>query len=106
MLYANLSSADQALVQELIKSYVNTQASALANELLSVYLSDTALASTYVAYAGTGTVTTKGNYFRIDGPRVWIEFSVQNGVIVSNDIHYHTVWRDKLAEYGGACGQS
>jgi len=106
MLYANLSSADQALVQELIKSYVNTQASAQANELLSVYLSDTALASTYVAYAGTGTVTTKGNYFRIDGPRVWIEFSVQNGVIVSNDIHYHTVWRDKLAEYGGACGQS
>lgn len=105
-LYANLSSTDQALVQEVIKSYVNTQSSSIASELLSVYLSDTALASTYVAYSGTGTVTTKGNYFRIDGPRVWIEFSVQNGVIISNDIHYHTVWRDKIAEYGGACGQS
>lgn len=104
--YANLSSTHQALVLEVIKSYVNTQASDMASELLSAYLSDTALASTYVAYAGSGTVTTKGDYFRIDGPRVWIEFSVQNGVIVKNDIHYHTVWRDKAAEYGGLCGQS
>lgn len=104
--YANMSSTHQALVQEVIKSYVNTQAADMASELLSVYLSDTALASTYVAYSGSGTVTTKGDYFRIDGPRLWIEFSVQNGVIVRNDIHYHTVWRDKAAEYGGLCGQS
>jgi len=106
MLYANLSTTDQALVQEVIKSYVNTQASDIASELLSVYLGDMALASTYVAYSGSGTVTTKGNYFRIDGPRLWIEFSVQNGVIISNDIHYHTIWRDKLADYAGDCGQS
>lgn len=104
--YSNLSSTHQALVQELIKAYVNTQAADMASDLLSAYLSDTALASTYVAYAGSGTVTTKGDYFRIDGPRLWIEFSVQSGVIVKNDIHYHTVWRDKVAEYGGLCGQS
>jgi hypothetical protein len=104
--YANLSSTHQALVQEVIRSYVNTQAADMASELLSAYLSDTALASTYVAYSGSGTVTTKGDYFRIDGPRAWIEFSVQSGVIIKNDIHYHTVWRDKAAEYGGLCGQS
>lgn len=104
-LYANLSATDQALVQEVIKSYVNTQASQLASELLSVYLADTALASTHVAYSGSGTVTARGNYFRIDGPRVWIEFSVQNGVIVSSDVHYHTIWRDKVADYAGDCGQ-
>lgn len=104
--YANLSSTHQALVQEVIKSYVNTQAADMASELLSVYLSDAALATTYVAYSGNGTVTTKGDYFRIDGPRLWIEFSVQSGVIVRNDIHYHTVWRDKAAEYGGLCGQN
>lgn len=104
--YANLSSTHQALVQEVIKSYVNTQAPDMASELSAAYLADAALASTYVAYAGSGTVTTNGNYFRIDGPRVWIEFSVQNGVIVRGDIHYHTVWRDKAAEYGGQCGQS
>jgi len=104
--YANLSSTHQALVQEVIKSYVNTQAADMASELLTAYLSDTALSTTYVAYSGSGTVTTKGDYFRIDGPRVWIEFSVQSGVIVKNDIHYHTIWRDKAADYSGLCGQS
>jgi len=101
--YASLSSTDQALVQEAIKSYVKTQAGEYSSALLSAYLDSTALASTYVAYAGSGTVTTKGNYFRIEGPRVWIEFSVQSGVIFNTDIHYHTIWRDKTGDYGGAC---
>ena len=101
--YSSLSSTDQALVKAAVKSYVATQASEYARELASAYLDSTALASTYVAYAGTGTVTTKGNYFRIEGPRVWIEFSVQSGVIFNTDIHYHTIWRDKTGDYGGAC---
>lgn len=103
LLYTSLSSTDQALVQEAIKSYVNTQATEYASELLATYLDSSALAATYVAYSGTGTVTAKGNYFRIEGPRAWIEFSVQNGVVVRNDIHFHTIWRDKLADYGGQC---
>ena len=103
LLYTSLSSTDQALVQAVINSYVNTQASEYASDLLGAYLDSTALASTYVAYSGSGTVTTKGNYFRIEGPRVWIEFSVQSGVIFSTDIHYHTIWRDKYGDYGGKC---
>lgn len=103
LLYGSLSSTDQALVQAVIKSYVNTQATEYADDLLGAYLGDTALASTYVAYSGSGTVTTKGNYFRIEGPRAWIEFSVQSGVIFSTDIHYHTIWRDKYGDYGGKC---
>ena len=103
LLYSSLSSTDQALVQAAIKAYVNTQATEYADDLLGAYLSDTSLASTYVAYSGSGTVTTNGNYFRIEGPRVWIEFSVQKGVIFSSDIHYHTIWRDKYADYGGKC---
>jgi hypothetical protein len=101
--YASLSSTHQALAQAVIRAYVATQATEYADSLLADYLSDTALAQTYVAYSGTGTVTTRGNYLRIDGPRAWIEFSVQNGVIVRNDIHYHTIWRDKTADYGGRC---
>lgn len=101
--YAALSSADQALVQTVIRSYVSTQATEYANDLLGAYLSTTALAQTYVAYSGSGTVTTNGDYFRIEGPRLWIEFSVQRGVIVANDIHYHTIWRDKFGDYGGKC---
>jgi hypothetical protein len=103
LLYSSLSSSDQALVQAAIAAYVNTQATEYADDLLATYLSDTSLASTYVAYSGSGTVTTNGDYFRIEGPRVWIEFSVQRGVIFSSDIHYHTIWRDKYGDYGGKC---
>jgi hypothetical protein len=103
VLYSALSSTDQAKVQAFIKAYVNTQATEYSDELLGVYLSDTSLASTYVAYAGSGNVTTSGSYIRVDGPRVWIEFSVQKGVIFSSDIHYHTIWRDKVGDYGGKC---
>lgn len=103
-LYSSLSASDQALAQAAIRAYVNTQATDNANTLLGAYLSSEALAQTYVAYSGTGTVTANGNYFRIEGPRLWIEFSVQRGIIFSNDIHYHTIWRDKFADYGGKCG--
>lgn len=101
--YTAMSSADQALVQAAIRAYVNTQSTEYANDLLGAYLGSDALAQTYVAYAGSGTVTTNGNYFRIEGPRLWIEFSVQRGVIFNSDIHYHTIWRDKFADYGGKC---
>ncbi|QJE01064.1 DUF3500 domain-containing protein [Massilia forsythiae] len=101
--YSALSSSHQALVQAVIRAYVATQATEYANDLLGAYLGSDALAATYVAYAGSGTVTTNGDYFRIEGPRVWIEFSVQRGVIISSDIHYHTIWRDKVGDYGGKC---
>lgn len=103
--YSSLSSTDQAKVQAVIQAYVNTQATEYASDLLASYLSDSSLASTYVAYAGAGNVTSSGSYIRVDGPRVWIEFSVQRGVIFSNDIHYHTIWRDKTGDYGGLCCQ-
>ncbi|MDT7838032.1 DUF3500 domain-containing protein [Aquabacterium sp. OR-4] len=99
--YSALSSTDQAKVQALVRAYVATQATEYADELLAAYLSDSALAATYVAYAGAGNVTSSGSYLRVDGPRVWIEFSVQRGVIVSSDIHFHTIWRDKTGDYGG-----
>lgn len=101
--YASLSAAHQTLVKAVIRAYVNTQSSEYVSDLLGAYLDATALAQTYVAYAGTGTVTRSGDYFRIEGPRVWIEFSVQRGVIFGNDIHYHTIWRDKVGDYGGQC---
>jgi len=103
LLYSSLSAADQALARAVIQAYIDSQASEVASELTTAYLSDTALASTYVAYAGSGTVSTKGNYFRIEGPRLWAEVSVQQGVIFNSDIHYHGVWRDKVGDYGGQC---
>ena len=58
------------------------------------------LAQTKVAYSGTTTLNTRGDYVRIDGPHVWIEFSCQNGIVFRNQIHYHTIWRDRKTDYG------
>lgn len=103
VLFTALSTADQDKAKAFIRSYVLTQAGEYSDDLLAAYLSDTALAQTYVAYAGAGNVTSAGSYFRIDGPRLWIEFSVQRGVIFGNDIHFHTIWRDKTGDFGGRC---
>ncbi|MBK9742870.1 MAG: T9SS type A sorting domain-containing protein [Saprospiraceae bacterium] len=61
----------------------------------------------YIAYTGNGTsgnatsfLTSNSNYVRIDGPTVWIEFACQNGVVIQNQIHYHSVWRDHVHDYG------
>ena len=71
-----------------------------ASTLLSLYESDAALANTYVGCSGTESFTTQGDYIRVDGPRVWVEFVVQNGIVIRGGIHYHSLWRDKTADYG------
>ena len=101
VLYSSLSSTQQALVKTFIEAWVNDQNSTTASTLLALYESDTALADTYVGYSGTGAFTTQGDYIRVDGPRVWVEFVVQNGIVFTTGIHYHSIWRDKTADYGG-----
>lgn len=103
-LYSSLSVADQATVQSAIRSYVQTQARAGASTLVGAYLSSEALAQTTVAYAGTGSLADQGTYLRIEGPRLWIEWSVQRGGASSGALRYQTIWRDKFADYGGKCG--
>ena len=97
-LYSRLSASDQALAQAAIRAYVNTQTADTANALLGAYLSSEALAQTYVATAGAGA------YLRIEGPRLWLEWSVQRATVLGGDLQYHSVWRDKFADYGGKCG--
>ncbi len=117
VLYTALTTAEKTLVQNLIAAYVNTQKSDVANPMLTHYYSDAQLAQTYVGY-GVGTsgtasfpefpsgTSTQHSYLRIDGPRVWIEFVVQQGVVYSSNIHYHSLWRDKVADYGAEFGQA
>ncbi|MDO7844857.1 DUF3500 domain-containing protein [Hymenobacter sp. M29] len=93
-----LTAAQQALVTEAMRPWVQDSDDATAASLMTTYTNE--LAGTYIAYAGTGNLTTNGDYVRIDGPTVWIEFICQNGVVLSG-IHYHTVWRDHARDYGG-----
>jgi hypothetical protein len=116
--YSAMSAKQQTYVRAAIEAWVNTQASDVAATLLGAYLADDALANTYVAY-GVGQNGVKADfsaypnslaspldaqhsYIRIDGPRVWIEFVVQQGVVYGTDIHYHAIWRDKTNDYGGS----
>ncbi|MDQ2822561.1 MAG: DUF3500 domain-containing protein [Pseudomonadota bacterium] len=101
-LYSRLSATDQARAQAAIRAYVTTQAPDNAHALLGAYLSSAALAQTYVAYAGTGSAARDGDYLRIEGPRLWLEFLAKGGAI-DGDIGYNSVWRDKFADYGGKC---
>lgn len=117
VLYSALSASQQALVRTLIATYVNTQSSDIAAPLLTHYETAAQLAQTYVGY-GVGTsgtasfpaqpsgTSTQHSYLRVDGPRVWIEFVVQQGVVYNTQIHYHTLWRDKVADYGAEFGQA
>ncbi|MEK7953849.1 DUF3500 domain-containing protein [Luteolibacter soli] len=106
-LYSTLTAAQQVVVVDYIKVWVSYLHPTIADEMLAIYLSPQALAETYIGYAGSSaTLATSGNYFRIDGPRCWIEFSVEGGVYLSGGVHDHGVVRDKLADYGAAYGST
>ncbi len=118
VLYSALGTAEQAAVKAAIEAWVDTQAADIATTLLAAYESDDALAATYIGYGVPQGATTpsfvsnpntqanaldyQGSYLRIDGPRVLIEFVVQEAVAFRDQswVHYHSVWRDKAADYG------
>ncbi len=93
-----LTTAKKQLVLEAIKTYVLDVDENNAAAILAQYTNQ--LDSTYIAYSGTAALATKNDYVRIDGAGVWIEFSVQNGVILSG-VHYHSIWRDHKRDFGG-----
>ncbi|PZR40715.1 MAG: hypothetical protein DI538_03285 [Azospira oryzae] len=105
---STLSTEAQGKVLTAISRWVDDVDPASATSYLATYQSE--LADTYVSYAsntsgvsGTASsfLTAHTDYVRIDGPSVWIEFVCQNGVIISNQIHFHTVMRDHTRDYLG-----
>lgn len=95
-----MSSTEQALLLTAIKTYVNDLNATDAVSFLTLYTNE--LSDTYVAYSGSTGLATKYDYVRIDGPHVWIEYSVGSGIVLSNPAtHPHSVWRDRSTDYGG-----
>lgn len=92
-----LSAAQKALVLNAIKTYTNDLNAEDEAVILGRYQAE--LDNTYVVYAGSGTMETKGDYIRIDGPSVWIEYNTQGGIIIKNENHPHSVWRDRKGDY-------
>jgi len=105
IVYTDLSAEQQELVQTAIRAWVEDADAGTAETFLAEYLSDEALAQTYIGWSGSTDPDVIGSYVRIDGPRLWLEMAAQQGVAYSSgetaEAHFHTVWRDELADYGG-----
>jgi hypothetical protein len=95
---STLAATTKALVLGAIATYVDDVADADAATILATYTSE--LDDTYVAYSGGATLTEENDYVRVDGPSVWIEFSMQHGIVLSGN-HPHSVWRDRKSDYAG-----
>ncbi len=95
----DLPTAKQKLVLNAISLYVNDLDPATAAPVLAAY--SAGLADTYVAYSGSETMSQSGDYVRIDGPNVWIEYSGQPSRDFPGTTHPHSVWRDRTSDYGG-----
>ncbi len=99
---SGLSAAQKTLVLNAIKTYVLDIDDINAARILTQYTNE--LDATYIAFAGTPNLSTQNDYIRIDGPSVWIEFTVQGGIIYRNNVHYHSIWRDRVNDYGNTGG--
>jgi hypothetical protein len=93
-----LSATERALVLAAIKTYVYDIDDADAATIMAKYTTE--LDNTYVSFSGNTSLINRNDYVRIDGPSVWIEYSCQNGIVLS-PTHPHSVWRDKTKDYGG-----
>ncbi|MFJ9563978.1 DUF3500 domain-containing protein [Streptomyces fuscichromogenes] len=94
-----LTDDQQELVLDAMKPWVDVADDTTAASVLSTYKSE--LDDTYISYSGSTDLSAQGDYVRIDGPGVWIEFVCQDGVVYTSKIHYHTVYRDHTTDYGG-----
>ena len=87
---SELSDASKDFVKKAIAAWTgDSPQAALFREIY-----DAELDKIKVSFSGSTNVGDRGDYVRIDGPRVWIEFCSQGSD------HYHTIWRDRLTDYG------
>jgi len=104
ILVSTLSAPQQALVSAAIAQWVSDFDPAVSKPLLDSYTSAASYADTYIAWGGSQSagpdVDTMGTYFRIDGPRLWLEVACPGGIVISGKTHYHTIYRDKQGDYG------
>jgi hypothetical protein len=95
----SLTKKQQQLVIKAIETYVNDLDTETAKMFMKKYTEE--LANTYVAYSGSGNMAQVSDYIRIDGPSIWIEYSAQPSRDFPGTSHPHSVWRDRVGDYGG-----
>jgi hypothetical protein len=96
----SLNPSQKKLVINAIQTYTDDINDDDSKLILSKYIED--LDNTFITYSGTTSLTKLNDYIRIDGPKIWIEFSVQRGQVLPNEpYHFHSIWRDRESDYGG-----
>jgi hypothetical protein len=97
---AELSGEQKAKVIHAIRQWVRVANEATAKKIMKGYSSD--INDTFISFYGGLDLSKRGDYVRIDGPGVWIEFICQPGAVFPKGIHYHTVYRDHKLDYAGS----
>ena len=97
---AELSGEQKAKVIHAIRQWVRVADESTAKKLMKGYSSD--INDTFISFYGGLDLNKRGDYVRIDGPGVWIEFICQPGAVFPKGIHYHTVYRDHKLDYAGS----
>ncbi|OZM80764.1 hypothetical protein CFP66_18625 [Pseudonocardia sp. MH-G8] len=95
-LVTDLTEEQRERVTDVVRAWVDDTDERVAQVLVDQYLVEFDRAR--VARAGSTDPNTPGSYLRIDGPRLWIEFS-NVGRFGNGDNHRHSVYRDKQADY-------
>ncbi len=99
LLLSEASDEVRELVLVAVRNWVNDFEASTADELLAEIEAE--LDQTYIGWSNSIDIDIESGYGRIDGPSVWIEF-VNEGGVGGNDIHQHSVYRDKSNDYGSA----
>ncbi|WP_149827569.1 DUF3500 domain-containing protein [Streptomyces tailanensis] len=93
----DLTDKQQDKVTAMIRTWVDDLDEEAAEALIAKYVSE--YDETYLGWSGATAIDNKDTYVRVDGPSVWIEFSNQGGIVVDG-VHQHTIFRDQTADYG------
>ncbi len=99
LLVSELSDESTALVLAAIRTWVDDFDPAAADVIMTEIEAE--LDETAIGWANSIDFDIEGTYGRIDGPSVWIEF-VNEGGVGGNDVHQHSVYRDRSSDYGTA----
>ncbi|MGW0821070.1 DUF3500 domain-containing protein [Streptomyces sp. NPDC002845] len=93
----DLTQEQQDKVTAMIRTWVDDLDEEAAEALIATYVSE--YDETYLGWSDATAIDDENTYVRVDGPSVWIEFSNQGGIVVEG-VHQHTIFRDQTADYG------
>ena len=96
---SDVSDDVRSLALAAIERWTADFAAAVATAIMADV--EAGLDQTLIGWSNSIDADIEASYARIDGPSVWIEF-VNEGGVGGNDIHQHSVYRDKQLDYGSA----